>query len=66
MPRPKPPDELKPRAVRMSDKEWQLFKEWGGSERLRKMMGTQPTGYYSVFKRHPDSEFLNRKEERND
>jgi hypothetical protein len=50
----------------MSDKEWQLFKEWGGSERLRKMMGTQPTGYYSVFKRNPDSTFLNRKGERND
>lgn len=61
MPRPKPPDELKPRGVRMTDAEWKLFKEWGGSERLRKLIGSMPPGYFSVFKRNPDAVFLKRK-----
>lgn len=35
MPRPKPPEPLKPRAVRMSDTEWETFKNVGGSDWLR-------------------------------
>ena len=36
MPRPKPPSPLKPRYVRLSDEEWLMFKELGGSDWLRK------------------------------
>jgi hypothetical protein len=35
MPRAKPPEILKPRAVRMSDKEWEMFKHIGGANWLR-------------------------------
>ena len=35
MPRPKPPEPLSPRFVRMSDKQWLIFKHLGGSEWLR-------------------------------
>jgi hypothetical protein len=49
MPRPKPPEDLKPRAVRLSDSEWKKFREWGGAEKLRLMLGTQPASYYNVF-----------------
>jgi hypothetical protein len=51
MPRPKPPEPLKPRFVRMSDSEWRAFKELGGAEWLRKMMRTKPRNYYEVFKK---------------
>jgi hypothetical protein len=69
MPRPKPPEELKPRAVRMSDVEYAKFKEWGGANRLRMMLDAQPEGYYKVFLKAtgPDAAFINRKyKERND
>lgn len=49
MPRPKPPEVLKARYVRMSDSEWTAFKELGGAEWLRKMMRTKPRKYYEVF-----------------
>ena len=51
MPRPKPPEPLKPRFIRMSDPEWQAFKELGGAEWLRKMMKTKPRNYYDVFQK---------------
>lgn len=35
MPRPKPPEELKPRCVRLSDAEWAVFKTVGGVDWLR-------------------------------
>lgn len=35
MPRPKPPEPLKPRAIRMSDTEWEMFKHMGGADWLR-------------------------------
>ena len=35
MPRPKPPEEIKPRTVRMSDAEWEMFKHIGGADWLR-------------------------------
>lgn len=38
MPRLKPPMELKGRNMRMSDVEWLMFKELGGSEWLRKFV----------------------------
>jgi len=51
MPRPKPPEPLKGRYLRMSDSEWAAFKELGGAEWLRKMMKTKPRNYYEVFQR---------------
>ena len=70
MPRPKPPAPLKARYVRLSDEEWEKFKEMGGPEWLRRVMGTRPKNYYEVFERprNPaDAVFLKRKEkERND
>lgn len=39
MPRPKPAEELKPRCVRLSDTEWQLFKTVGGVDWLRSRLG---------------------------
>ena len=51
MPRPKPPEPIKPRNLRMSDTEWAKFKEMGGAAWLRKLMRARPPGYYTVFKR---------------
>ena len=70
MPRPKPPAPLKARYVRLSDEEWEKFKDMGGADWLRRVMRTRPKNYYEVFERprNPaDAVFLNRKEkERND
>ena len=70
MPRPKPPEPLKGRQIRMSDSEWEKFQEMGGAAWLRKAMGTRPRNYYEVFQREynaSDIRFLKRKmEERND
>ena len=70
MPRPKPPAPLKARYVRLSDEEWEKFKEMGGAEWLRKAMRTRPRNYYEVFQREyneADIRFVKRKfEERND
>ena len=49
MPRPKPPEPLKARFVRLSDSEWIKFKEMGGADWLRKVMRTRPMNYYQVF-----------------
>ncbi len=35
MPRPKPPEPLRPHPVRLSDTQWAAFQELGGSEWLR-------------------------------
>ena len=59
VPRPKPPEVLKSRYVRMSDSEWQAFKELGGAEWLRKMMNTRPRRYYEVFEYGPSKKELN-------
>jgi hypothetical protein len=71
MPRPRPPEELKARSIRMSDSEYVRFREWGGGERLRRMMGGQPEKYFTVFQRpeynRADMAFIKRKQgERND
>jgi len=53
MPRPKPPMPLKGRQVRMSDVEWQMFKELGGADWLRKHVKQKakfPAAYYLTFK----------------
>ena len=51
MPRPKPPEPLKGRQIRMSDTEWAKFKEMGGADWLRKIMLSRPPSYYKVFER---------------
>lgn len=70
MPRPKPPEPLKGRQIRMADSEWAKFQEMGGADWLRRIMRTRPRNYYEVFERpsNPaDAVFLQRKErERND
>lgn len=49
MPRPKPPEPLKGRQIRLSDTEWRVFRDMGGAAWLRKMMRTKPLSYYQVF-----------------
>lgn len=70
MPRPKPVEELKSRSVRMSDAEYLKFKEWGGADRLRLLLGAQPAKYFAVFQKpeynKADATFIKRKRERND
>ncbi len=51
MPRPKPPEPLKNRQIRMSDSEWANFKKLGGADWLRKYVGGMPDKYYEVFQR---------------
>lgn len=49
MPRPKPPELLKSRFIRLSDTEWETFKSLGGADWLRKFMRTKPLKYNEVF-----------------
>ena len=52
MPRPKPPAPLKGRYVRLSDVEWQQFKELGGADWLRKYVKKKakyPTRFYEAL-----------------
>lgn len=51
VPRPKPPEPLKGRQMRLSDSEWIAFKELGGADWLRKMMRSKPLRYHEVFAR---------------
>ena len=49
MPRPKPPEPLKFRNIRMSDVEWLMFQELGGADWLRKFVKTKaklPINHY--------------------
>jgi hypothetical protein len=51
MPRPAPPEPLKPRWIRMSDTEFEKFQDLGGAEWLRRFLGGKPDTYHQVFKR---------------
>jgi hypothetical protein len=54
MPRPKPPQPLKARYVRMSEAEWAKFKEIGGAQWLRDYVNSRaklPAKYYEVFQK---------------
>ena len=49
MPRPKPPEPLLGRQVRMSDRHWIILQELGGAEWLRKQLdknAKMPAKYY--------------------
>lgn len=53
MPRPKPPELLKGRQVRMSDRQWMILNQLGGAEWLRNLLDKKapmPKKYYEVFK----------------
>jgi hypothetical protein len=54
----------------MTDTEYLKFKEWGGADRLRLLLGAQPAKYFSVFQKpeynKADATFIKRKRERND
>ena len=54
MPRPKPPEPLKHRYIRMSDTDWAKFKMLGGADWLRKYLGGIPNGYYEVFQKQDE------------
>lgn len=49
MPRPKPPEPLKFRNIRMSDRQWIIFNEFGGAQWLRELLDKRapmPKKYY--------------------
>jgi hypothetical protein len=52
MPRPKPPEPLVGRQVRMSDRQWIIFNQLGGAEWLRKLVTKKtpmPKQYYDAL-----------------
>lgn len=55
MPRPKPPEPLRFRQVRIPDSVWQGIKERGGAAWLRAHLSrefkTRPEGYWTVFQK---------------
>lgn len=51
MPRPKPPEPLKARHIRLSDSEYAKLQALGGAAWLRRFLGGKPEKYYEVFKR---------------
>ena len=53
MPRFKPPEPLKSRYTRMTDKQWIIFQQLGGSEWLRELLekkAPMPAKYYQTIK----------------
>ena len=49
MPRPKPPEPLKFRNIRMSDRQWFVLSHFGGAEWLRQLLDKKdpfPKKYY--------------------
>jgi len=52
MPRPKPPEPLLGRQVRMSDRQWVMFNQLGGADWLRKLVekkAPMPKKYYDAL-----------------
>jgi len=73
MPRPKPPEPLKHRYLRMSDRHWLILKQLGGAEWLRELLekkAPMPKKFYDSeierLRNPADAAFLNRKREEND
>ncbi len=53
MPRPKPPEPLKPRYIRLSDKQFTILNHLGGADWLRKLLEKKdpfPKQYYERIK----------------
>jgi hypothetical protein len=73
MPRPKPPEPITFRNIRMSDRQWMIFNQLGGAEWLRGFLekkAPMPKKYYdnelARMQNPADAAFLNRKREIND
>ena len=73
MPRPKPPEPLIGRQVRMSDRQWIIFNQLGGADWLRTLLekkAPMPKKYYdnelARINNPADAAFINRKREIND
>ena len=73
MPRPKPPEPITFRNIRMSDRQWIIFNQLGGAEWLRTFLekkAPMPKQYYdnelARLQNPADTIFLNRKREIND
>ena len=57
MPRPKPPEPLMGRQVRMSDRHWIVLNHLGGAEWLRKLLDKKdpfPKQYYERLKNNSE------------
>jgi hypothetical protein len=73
MPRAKPLEPLKHRYLRMSDRQWMIFKQLGGADWLRVLLDKKapmPKQYYDNeierIRNPADAVFLKRKKEEND
>ena len=73
MPRPKPPEPITFRNIRMSDRQWIIFNQLGGAEWLRTFLekkAPMPKQYYdnelARLKNPADATFINRRREIND
>ena len=73
MPRPKPPEPLLGRQVRMSDRHWLILQQLGGAEWLRTILDKKapmPKKYYdnelARINNPADATFINRRREIND
>jgi len=73
MPRPKPPEPLIGRQVRMSDRQWIIFNQLGGADWLRTLLekkAPMPKKYYdnelARLQNPADVAFINRRREIND
>ena len=73
MPRPKPPEKLLGRQVRMSDRQWIILNQLGGAEWLRGFLekkAPMPKQYYdnelARINNPADASFIKRRREIND
>jgi hypothetical protein len=73
MPRPKPPERLEPRYLRLSDRQWIIFNQLGGADWLRALLekkAPMPKKYYdnelARINNPADAVFINRRREVND
>lgn len=59
MPRPKPPEPIKIRYIKMSDRQWIMFNELGGADWLRKFVEKKtpmPKQYYDKLLQEQQNE----------
>ncbi len=73
MPRPKPPEPITSRNIRMSDRQWMIFNQLGGAEWLRTFLekkAPMPKKYYdnelARISNPADAVFLKQRREEND
>ena len=73
MPRPKPPEPITFRNIRMSDRQWIIFNQLGGAEWLRTFLekkAPMPKQYYdnelARISNPADAVFLKQRREEND